>query len=205
VNDGEATTPEDHDHQSTKERLAAATIGGHKPLNSTIYLAPYDPEWPARFVILAGRVRDALGAKALLLQHVGSTSIPGMSAKPIIDMLLVVEDSADELSYVPSLEESGFTLRIREPDWYEHRLLRGSDIKANLHVFSSGCREIERMIAFRDWLREHPEDHRRYEETKRRLAAKTWAYTQDYADAKTDVVEEILGRALPNTGAEATV
>jgi GrpB-like predicted nucleotidyltransferase (UPF0157 family) len=182
----------------TEEQIIAATVGERKPLNSTIYLAPYDPAWPSLFSRLEIQIRDALGDDVLLLEYVGSTSIPGLSAKPIIDMVLVVTDSSDEPSYVPRLEEKGFTLRIREPDWYEHRLLKAPDVQGNLHVFSDGCEEVEKMLLFRDWLRNHAGDRLRYEETKRELAARTWKYRQNYADAKGSVIQEILARAHRN-------
>lgn len=178
----------------TEAQLRKATIGERRPRNSKIYLAPYDPAWPSQYRLLAARIRQALGADARL-EHVGSTSIPGLSAKPIIDIVLEVADSSDEASYVTALEEQGFVLRIREPDWNEHRALKFADPAANLHVFSTGCAEIERMIRFRDWLRSHDGDRELYERSKRELAARVWKYTQNYADAKSEVVEEILARA----------
>jgi GrpB-like predicted nucleotidyltransferase (UPF0157 family) len=185
---------------ATDEYLLAVTVGERKPLNSTIYLAPYDPDWPAQFSLQADRIRDALSERVLLLEHVGSTSVPGLSAKPVIDMVLAVRNSADEPSYVPLLEARGFVLRIREPDWFQHRLLKAPDIAGNLHVFSAGCEEIDRMLTFRDWLRMHDNDRRLYEDTKRELAARTWKNTQNYADAKSAVVAEILRRAFRSTG-----
>lgn len=181
------------------EYLRDVTIGQRTPLHSTIYLGPYDPNWPSRFALLAKRVRRALGDKVLQLEHVGSTSVPGLSAKPVIDMVLAVADSADEPSYVPPLEEQGFVLRLREPDWFEHRMLKAPDIEANVHVFSEGCEEIGRMLTFRDWLREQEADRILYEKTKRALAARTWKYTQNYADAKSEVIQEILARALSSS------
>ena len=77
----------------------------------------------------------------------------------------------------------------------KHRLLNGPDTNTNLHVFSRGCPEIERMLLFRDWLRSHDADRALYERTKRELAKRTWKYVQNYADAKTSVVEEIIARA----------
>lgn len=168
-------------------------------LNSTVYLAPYDADWANQFSLHARHIRDALGDRALLLEHVGSTSVPGLSAKPIIDMVLAVSDSTDEASYVPQLEARGFVLTIREPDWFEHRLLKAPDIAGNLHVFSTGCEEIDRMLMFRDRLRMHADDRRLYEQTKHRLAAQTWEDTQHYADAKSDVVQDILSRARRST------
>jgi len=179
---------------TSDEYLAAITIGPREPLNGTIHLAAYDEAWPSRFAFLADRIRGALGDKALLLEHVGSTSVPGLSAKPIIDMVMAVADSADEPSYVPALERSGFVLRIREPDSLQHRLLKYPEIDCNLHVFTTGCDEIDRMLKFRDRLRAHEEDRRQYESVKRDLAQRTWRHTQHYADAKSAIVNEILAR-----------
>ncbi len=159
-------------------------------------LVDYDDAWPVRFEREARRIRTALGTRALLLEHAGSTSVPGLVAKPIIDVVLAVPDSTNEDDYVPALEAEGYTLRIREPDWYEHRMLRKADPSVNLHVFSADCPEIDRMLAFRDHLRADAADRELYERTKRDLAAREWAYVQDYADAKTEVVEEIVARAL---------
>jgi GrpB-like predicted nucleotidyltransferase (UPF0157 family) len=179
----------------TDEQIEAAIVGDKKPLNNTIHLEPYDPAWPTQFERLRKQICEVLKGKVLQLEHVGSTSVPGLSAKPVIDMVLVVPDSSDEASYVKLLEEIGYTLRIREPDWYEHRVLNPPDIKGNLHVFSLGCEEIDRMILFRDWLRTHPEDRRCYEKTKHELAVRTWKYVQNYADAKSEVVRDILSKA----------
>jgi GrpB-like predicted nucleotidyltransferase (UPF0157 family) len=184
----------------TEEQLIAVTIGELQPLNSTIYLAPYDPAWPSLFTRLEKQIREALGDAVLLLEHVGSTAVPGLSAKPKIDVVLAVADSSDESSYVPALEEKGYTLRVREPDWHEHRLLKPPDVAANLHVFSDGCEEIDQMLLFRDWLRTHVGDRLLYEATKRELAARTWKYTQNYADAKTEVIRAILARARRGQG-----
>ncbi len=121
--------------------------------------------------------------------------MPGLAAKPWIDMLLVVADSSDEPAYVPALEATGYVLRIREPDWYEHRMFHRSDPGVHLHVFSPDCSEVERMLLFRDRLRSNETDRRLYERTKRELARREWAYVQNYADAKAAVVEEIIVRA----------
>jgi len=144
----------------------------------------------------ADRIRAALGHRALRIDHTGSTSVPGLVAKPIIDVLLVVTDSADENAYVPALEAVGYVLRIREPNWYQHRMFKGPDTDANLHVFSSGCPEIDRMLLFRDWLRGHPADRELYARSKLALAEKDWKFVQNYADAKTAVIDEIVARAL---------
>jgi GrpB-like predicted nucleotidyltransferase (UPF0157 family) len=121
--------------------------------------------------------------------------VPGLAAKPIIDVVLAVADTRDEPAYVPALEAAGFRFIAREPGWFEHRLFKREGPKVNLHVFPDGCSEIARMRRFRDWLRSHPEDCDLYERTKRALAAHDWAFVQNYADAKTEVVAEIMRRA----------
>lgn len=178
-----------------RDELLAKMVGDQTPSTGRIRLVGYDPAWPVLFEREASSVRNILGAGALRLEHVGSTSVPGLAAKPIIDMVLAVADSSDETSYVPKMESGGYVLRIREPDWHQHRLLKGPATDVNLHVFSNGCPEIDRMLLFRDWLRDHPEDRERYETAKRRLAERDWAFVQDYADAKSGIVEEILARA----------
>ncbi len=180
---------------STDEQIRAAYVGEPAPLVGPIQIVDYDPEWPRLFEREARRIQAALGDRVLLIEHTGSTSVPGLAAKPRIDMLLVVANSADEPAYVPALEAAGYVLCIREPDWYEHRVFKGPDTDVNLHVFSPGCTEIDRILLFRDWLRSNVFDFRLYERTKRELARKDWKYTQNYADAKTAVVEEIIARA----------
>jgi GrpB-like predicted nucleotidyltransferase (UPF0157 family) len=180
----------------TDEALRAVTIGELPEHNAAIHLAEYDPGWPRLFEREAARIREALGVKALRIEHVGSTSVPGLAAKPVIDIDLVVADSADEGAYVPPLEDAGYVLRIREPDWFEHRLFKGPDTNVNVHTFSDGCEEVERMIAFRDRLRTHEDDRDLYLAAKRDLAQREWKYVQNYADAKSAVVHDILARAL---------
>ena len=182
----------------SEEEIRQATIGELTMLNGPILLVDYDPRWPLQFAREAERIRIALGGRAIRIEHVGSTSVPGLEAKPIIDILLVVANSADEPSYVPDLEAAGYVLRIREPHWHEHRLFKRPDVELGLHVFSAGSSEIHRMLAFRDWLRANPVDRDLYARTKRDLAARTWRFRQNYADAKSEVIEEILSRAMPS-------
>ena len=164
-------------------------------MDSQVRLDPYDPAWPAAFAALAAGIEAALGSVAVAIHHAGSTSVPGLSAKPVIDIVLAVPDSTDEAAYVPPLEAIGYALHIRETDWFEHRLLKFAGPAVNLHVFAAGCPEIDRMLAFRDWLRTHDDDRNLYQSEKLRLAARTWTYMQDYADAKSEVVEQIIARA----------
>jgi GrpB-like predicted nucleotidyltransferase (UPF0157 family) len=180
---------------TTEEDIRNYTVGELKPHAAPILLVDYDPAWPGLFERENARIRAALGERVVRLEHTGSTSVPGLAAKPCIDMTLVVPDSSDEASYVSALEAAGYVLAIREPDWFEHRVFKGPDTNVNLHVFSPGCQEIERMVGFRDWLRAHDEDRDLYERTKRELATREWKFVQNYADAKTDVVEAIVARA----------
>jgi GrpB-like predicted nucleotidyltransferase (UPF0157 family) len=177
------------------EYLRKVTVGEVKRHDATITLVEYDPRWPELFEREATRIRALLSDRALRLEHVGSTSVPGLCAKPIIDILLVVADSSDETSYVPPLEAAGYTLRIREPDWFEHRMLKGPDTDINLHVFSEGASEIDRMLSFRDRLRSDEGSRERYAQAKRALARQVWQHVQDYADAKTAVIKDIMDRA----------
>jgi GrpB-like predicted nucleotidyltransferase (UPF0157 family) len=177
------------------EEIARTRVGPVVPHNAPVFLADYDPRWPALFDREAGRVRDVLGSQVLLLEHAGSTSVPGLAAKPIIDMVLAVPDSSDEAAYVPAMEAAGYVLRVREPDWFEHRLFKGPDTDINLHVFTAGATEIDRMLLFRDWLRQHDEERDAYLRVKRELAQRTWRHVQHYADAKTAIVTEIVSRA----------
>ena len=120
------------------EELEKRVIGGPRPLSERIELRDYDACWPDRYAEHAVRVRSSLGKRAVRVEHVGSTSVPGLIAKPIIDMVLEVPDSSDEAAYIGDLEASGYVLRIREPDWFEHRLFKTADQDVNLHVFSAG-------------------------------------------------------------------
>ena len=180
----------------TEDQIRAAWIVEPPRLAGHVQLVDYDQAWPQLFAREESRIRAALGTAVVSLEHTGSTSVPGLAAKPIVDMLLIVADSADESAYVPALVAVGYVLVIREPDWHEHRVFKGPDTNVNLHVFSAGSSEIERVLVFRDWLRTHDDDRDLYERTKRELASRDWTYIQNYADAKTEVVEEILARAL---------
>lgn len=177
------------------EELAAIRVSGAiVPHDGTIALCPYDDAWPGLYEAEARRIRDALGEGARVLEHVGSTSIPGMAAKNILDILVAVDDAADEASYVPALVAQGYRLHLREPDWHEHRLLKGDAPAVNMHVFTSGSPEIARMLAFRDRCRGDAEAFALYLATKQALAARMWRHVQHYADAKGEVVESILAR-----------
>lgn len=177
------------------EELQKFVVGELTPQNAQITLVEYDLNWPKAFTQEADRIRSILGDKVIQLEHVGSTSVPGLCAKPIIDILLVVKKSSDEPSYVPDLEKAGYILRIRELGWFEHRMFKGPDTDINLHVFSEGEPEADRMLLFRNWLRSNEADRYKYAQVKRSLAKNKWRHVQHYADSKTSIVQEIMNRA----------
>ena len=181
----------------SKEQIEAMVVGEIEPLTAPIKFVVYDPEWPALYAREEARIRSILGDRVLRIEHTGSTSVPGLAAKPVIDITMIVADVIDEPAYARDLEAGGYVIRIREsePEWYDHRVFKGPDTNVNLHVFSDGCVELERMVGFRDWLRTHDDDRALYERTKRDLVAQDWRYVQNYADAKTEVVEAIMARA----------
>jgi len=156
----------------------------------------YDPSWPALFEKHAERLREALGDVALRIEHIGSTSVPGLAAKPIIDVVVVVQDSSDEASYLPALIAAGYELRVREPGFHEHRMLRTPARDTHVHLYSRDCPEVGRCLLFRDRLRSDAADRELYALTKRELSTRDWPSMDAYATAKTGVVEAILGRAI---------
>jgi len=188
------------DLEAYEDRLAAVTIGELQPLAGRIELVDYEPSWPALYARVEERIRTLLGRRVIRIEHTGSTSVPGLPAKPIIDITLEVPDAAAEAEYVADLEAGGYVLRIREPDWFEHRLFKGPDTSVNLHTFSADCEETNRMVLLRDWLRANATDRELYASAKRELAARDWKYVQQYADAKTAVIQEILARAAAGAG-----
>jgi GrpB-like predicted nucleotidyltransferase (UPF0157 family) len=162
----------------------------------TIVIANYNPAWPERFRQEEVKIVAALGEAALSVEHIGSTSVPGLAAKAVVDVLLVVEDSGDEASYLPAMEEAGYVLRVREPDFDEHRMFRTPEKDVHVHVFSAGSPEIERYLLLRDRLRQNEGDRELYAQTKRELAKQDWPTMEHYAEAKTEVVEGIISRAV---------
>jgi len=164
-----------------------------------VTIEPYDEAWPARFEALAADIRAALGDVALDLEHVGSTSVPGLAAKNIIDMDLTVADPTREDLYVPPLERLGYYLNIREPSFHQHRCLVLPEPRVNLHVFGPDCPESIRLRMFRDWLRAHPEDRAAYEEAKRQ-AIPGGGNVMDYNRRKEGVLLEIYDRLFRAAG-----
>lgn len=176
----------------TDEQLAAVLA---RPLQPTaVTLVEHDPAWALRFERRAAELRAALGERVLQLEHHGSTSVPGLAAKPIVDIVLCVADPDDDPAYVPDLESLGYAMRVREPG---HRCLRAGepDEPVNLHCWAPDDPEVRRVLTFRDHLRAHPADRERYAAVKRDLAQHEWRDINYYAAAKGPVIREILGRA----------
>ena len=180
----------------TTDEAQASFVGEILRLQGRVEVASYNPDWPVQFEVEAANIRRALGDRVLELEHVGSTSVPGLLAKPVLDIDLVVLDSADEQAYLPALEAAGYTLTIREPHWHEHRMLKRTEPAVNLHVWTVGSPEAARHTIFRDWLRVNKADRDAYGAHKRALAEREFSYMHEYNNAKSILIREILARAL---------
>ncbi|GIJ73479.1 hypothetical protein Voc01_083960 [Virgisporangium ochraceum] len=184
----------------TPEQLVAGVVGEPPRRWQAIVIEEYDPGWADRFAAAASRLAALLGDRVSAIEHVGSTSVPGLAAKPIIDIDLLLADTADESAYLPALEGIGYRLVLREPWWYGHRMLVSGEADVNLHVWPKDAPEPVRHRLFRDWLRTHPDDRDLYAEAKRRLARDTVDRPGDYSLAKNDVIDQIYGRIFAAAG-----
>jgi GrpB-like predicted nucleotidyltransferase (UPF0157 family) len=176
---------------------------GEATLPAPIVIVDYDASWPAQFALVAERIRAVLGRAVLAIEHIGSTAIPGLAAKPIIDVDLTLSDPVNEAAYVPALERAGFILRRREPDWHQHRLLRLDEPRTNLHVFGPECPELLRHRMFREWLKAHPRELELYRRTKLAAAAMFAdgsGTTVQYNRQKEPVIREIYDRMFRAQG-----
>ncbi len=182
----------------TPEQMAMAQVAEWPKTSDCIVIEDYDPAWGDRFAATSSALHDCLNELIIEVEHVGSTSVPGLAAKPIIDIDLILADTADESGYVPALEKLGYRLVLREPWWHGHRMLVSLAGDVNLHVWPQGAPEPVRHRLFRDWLRSHPEDRELYASTKRRLARDT--HPSDYSLAKNAVIDEIFGRIFAPPG-----
>ena len=178
----------------TESGLEVGLIGG--PEKCDIIIHEHSSEWVAKFRLHKDIIVGVLGRVALSIEHIGSTSVPGLAAKPIIDVLVVVPDSGSEETYLPDLEKAGYELRVREPEFDEHRMVRTTDKDVHIHIFSPDSKEIEKYLVFRNWLRQNVKDRARYEAVKRSLAERDWSDMNKYAEAKSEVVENILSFAM---------
>jgi len=182
--------------QPTQEEVDAARIDHESWAVEPVEVVRPDPAWTVRFDTVSERVRAALGERVLGLEHVGSTSVPGLWAKPVIDVDLIVASSADEDTWLPDLEAAGFVLRVREPGWEEHRLVRGEDPTSNVHVWSVGAKEPRKHAMFRDWLRTHDDDRALYADAKRAAAARGFTDVMQYNNEKAWVIYDIYEKAF---------
>ncbi|AHH94657.1 hypothetical protein GCM10010174_53950 [Kutzneria viridogrisea] len=177
-----------------REKLRALTgpvlIGGAE--HRTIHIAEPDPDWPARFQAERARIAAALGETARRIDHIGSTSVPGLGAKPIVDIDVSVPNVDDEDAYLPQLEAVGYVLRVREP---EHRMLRTPELDVHVHLCTLGGWWEYRHLLFRDWLCREARDRAAYERLKRELATREWPRLNEYAEAKGELIAEITARA----------
>lgn len=180
----------------------------HRRNKLKIAIVEPNPAWPQQFSDAKARIEAALGSNAVAILHVGSTSVPGLAAKNVIDIDLVVKDIKDEKSYVEPLERVYFHFLFREPAWHQHRFFvdegdRPGSCSINLHVFGPDCPEVEKHRIFRDWLSKSPEDLQLYATVKRESAAATVAggeSLQEYNQRKEKTVQEILNRAFRDLG-----
>ena len=172
----------------------AFLIGG--PERRDIVVVDYDPGWPGRFIAEQAKIRAALGAGTLEIEHIGSTAVPGLAANPVVDVLVVVPDVEDEAAYLPALERAGYLLRVREPG---HRMLRTPGRDVHVHVRTAADPAVAAHLTFRDRLRADAGDRDRYAATKRHLARQQWPTMNHYAEAKTGIIREILARAIPES------
>jgi GrpB-like predicted nucleotidyltransferase (UPF0157 family) len=181
---------------------ASPYVDGAVP-ETGVAMSDPDPAWPQRYEEVAARIRHALGWRAIALEHVGSTSVPGLAAKPIIDIDLTVADPDHEERYVPALKAIGFRLVVREPWWYGHRALRSDEPRCNLHVFGPDSPESLRQRIFRDWLRGNPDERELYAAAKRKAASDANArgeHVQQYNARKEQVIRTIYTRAFLAAG-----
>jgi GrpB-like predicted nucleotidyltransferase (UPF0157 family) len=169
--------------------LDQVLVGGRE--QRQIVIVEYDPAWPARFELERDRIARALGDLALRIEHIGSTSVPGLAAKPIVDLIVTVADPTDE-SIITAMQSAGYELRVREP---EHRMFRTPERDVHVHVWRDSNPEVARNLRFRDRLRESADDRLAYERLKRDLARRDWPDMNYYAEAKGELIEAIIARA----------
>ncbi|QAY74048.1 GrpB family protein [Agromyces protaetiae] len=172
-------------------------VGGPEPL--VVGLQEFDEHWAIVYRDHERRIRDALSPAPVEIEHIGSTSVPGLAAKPIVDIVVAVDDITAEEDYLEPLLSAGYVLRVREPG---HRMVRTPQRDIHVHVFERADPAIEEYLLFRDRLRTDADDRALYERTKRALIDQAWEDMNDYADAKTDVIVAIKARARSAAEAE---
>lgn len=180
----------------------------HRKSRFKLAIVEPNPAWPQRFLDTKARIEAVLGSTAVAILHVGSTSVPGLPAKDVIDIDLVVKDIKNEDSYVEPLERLGLRFFLREPGWHQHRYFvdeadRHGSYPIHVHVFGPDCPEVEKHRIFRDWLSKSPEDLKLYATVKRDCAAASEAAGEtmkEYTLRKEGTIREILNRAFRDLG-----
>lgn len=163
----------------------------------TILVVPYDPQWPTQYEEERTKIIQALGDMIAGIEHFGSTAIPGLAAKPTIDILVLVEQLQPEEVYAKQLHSLGYIPQAFPGDAPDHVLLRkGHPRTHHLHIVLQGSYEHRRHLAFRDYLRTHPETAHAYAEIKSSLAQRYPSDREAYSHAKTDFVRTIEALVL---------
>ncbi len=184
---GEVDSPSD---DAFDGYLDAVLIGGLE--ERELILVDYTPAWESRFARERVRILEALGEVARRVEHVGSTAVPDLAAKPIVDILVAVDDPDDESGYLAAMEGAGYELRVREAG---HRMFRTPERDVHVHVWKAGSDDERRHLVFRDWLRRAPDERALYESVKRRFVGEKFTDMNYYARAKGPIIEDIIGRA----------
>jgi GrpB-like predicted nucleotidyltransferase (UPF0157 family) len=200
-------SPEDIVREYVDDGSSVERVNHRKSKAKMVIVEP-NPAWPQLFLDTKARIQAAVGSTAVGIHHAGSTSVPGLPAKDILDVDLVVKDIKDEASYVEQLGRAGFLFLFREPAWHQHRFFvdegdQPNTYPINLHVFGPDCPEVEKHRIFREWLVKTPEDLQLYAKVKRESAAASEAAgesMQEYTVRKNKVVQEILNRAYRDLG-----
>ncbi|WP_340616252.1 GrpB family protein [Xenorhabdus entomophaga] len=172
-------------------------ISSNKKIPEPIVIVPYSTEWENIYNEEKNKIQRQLKEKVINIAHIGSTAVPGLLAKPVIDIDLIVADPTQEKDYVPELENLGYVLRIREPSWYQHRMLRLDSPRVNLHLFGENCPEHIRHLLFRNWLRSHEDDKKRYAEAKQ-AAIEGAVHVMEYNHNKEKVIKNIYEKIFKN-------
>lgn len=174
-------------------------VHGTPPLE-TVEVVAYDISWPETYAEVSNSIENELGSRIQKIDHIGSTAIPGIAAKPVIDIDLTVADPDDEENYLPALENLGFQLIVREPRFHGHRLFHLKKPRVNLHVFGPDCPETVRHLLFRDWLRQSDEDCQRYENAKLKAVKGCSVDIARYHENKQRVVHDIYRKIFQSLG-----
>jgi GrpB-like predicted nucleotidyltransferase (UPF0157 family) len=168
----------------------------HETVKDEVVIIPYDPEWPNLFAHLGGALRAALGDFALRIDHIGSTSVPGLDAKPVIDVQISVASLEPLDAYRAPLESLGYVFRADNTERTKRYFRESPGLRrTHIHVRRAGSFSEQFALLFRDYLRAHADDARRYAKVKHRLANSYRHDRHGYTDAKIPHVWEIMTRA----------